>query len=143
VFCIRRQRLHGLPSSCPTRVRSALISCERGWFSFLLSVRRDCDEASNDTNADAFTGRLLRDDWRLESSTGGRAVVRTTAFDGPSTVRKPVSEANQADLAVLKELCETGQVRLVIDSQFSLSDVFSAVRYVEDGHARGKVVVTV
>jgi len=50
---------------------------------------------------------------------------------------------NQADLMVLKELCETGKVTPVIDRRFSLSEVSAAVRYVEDGHARGKVVVTV
>jgi NADPH:quinone reductase-like Zn-dependent oxidoreductase len=50
---------------------------------------------------------------------------------------------NHADLLVLKELCETGQVTPVIDRRFPLSEVASAIRYVEDGHARGKVVVTV
>jgi NADPH:quinone reductase-like Zn-dependent oxidoreductase len=50
---------------------------------------------------------------------------------------------NQADLLALKELCETGAVRPVIDRRFPLSDVSSAVQYVEEGHARGKVVVTV
>jgi NADPH:quinone reductase-like Zn-dependent oxidoreductase len=50
---------------------------------------------------------------------------------------------NQADLLVLKELCEAGKVRPVIDRRFRLSEVAAAVRYVEDGHARGKVVVTV
>jgi NADPH:quinone reductase-like Zn-dependent oxidoreductase len=49
----------------------------------------------------------------------------------------------QADLLVLKDLCDTGKVRPVIDRRFPLSEVSSAVRYVEDGHARGKVVVTV
>src|SRR4051812_29639054 len=50
---------------------------------------------------------------------------------------------NPADLLVLKELCETGKVRPVIDRRFALSEVPAALRYVEDGHARGKVVVTV
>ncbi len=50
---------------------------------------------------------------------------------------------NQADLHVLKELCEAGQLRPVIDRRFPLSEVPAAVQYVEDGHARGKVVVTV
>jgi len=50
---------------------------------------------------------------------------------------------NQTDLLVLKELCETGKVRSVIDRRFLLSEVASAVRYVENGHARGKVVFTV
>ena len=49
---------------------------------------------------------------------------------------------NQGDLLVLKELSESGKVRPVIDRRFPLSEVASAVRYVEDGHARGKVVVT-
>jgi NADPH:quinone reductase-like Zn-dependent oxidoreductase len=49
----------------------------------------------------------------------------------------------QADLLALKELCETEKVRPVIDRRFPLSEAASAVRYVEDGHARGKVVITV
>ena len=49
---------------------------------------------------------------------------------------------NQADLLVLKELCEAGKIRPIIDRRFPLSDVPSAVQYVEAGHARGKVVVT-
>jgi NADPH:quinone reductase-like Zn-dependent oxidoreductase len=52
-------------------------------------------------------------------------------------------KSNQADLIVLKELCETGKVRPVIDRRFPLSEVAAAVRYVEDGHARGKVAITV
>src|SRR4029079_17131256 len=50
---------------------------------------------------------------------------------------------NQSDLLVLKELCESGRMRPVIDRRFPLSEVSSAVCYVEDGHARGKVVVNV
>jgi NADPH:quinone reductase-like Zn-dependent oxidoreductase len=50
---------------------------------------------------------------------------------------------NQADLLFLKELCEAGKVRPMIDRRFPLSEVPAAVRYVEDGRARGKVVITV
>jgi NADPH:quinone reductase-like Zn-dependent oxidoreductase len=50
---------------------------------------------------------------------------------------------DQADLLVLKELCETGKIRPVIDRRFALADAPSAVQYVQDGHARGKVVVPV
>jgi NADPH:quinone reductase-like Zn-dependent oxidoreductase len=49
---------------------------------------------------------------------------------------------NQADLLMLKQLCETGKVRPVIDRRFALSEVPAAIGYVEDGHARGKVVIT-
>jgi len=50
---------------------------------------------------------------------------------------------SQADLMVLKELSETGKVRPVIDRRFPLSEVPAAVRYLEDGHARGKVVISI
>jgi NADPH:quinone reductase-like Zn-dependent oxidoreductase len=50
---------------------------------------------------------------------------------------------NQDDLLVLKELCEGGKIRPAIDREFPLSEVPDAVRYVEAGHARGKVVVTI
>ena len=50
---------------------------------------------------------------------------------------------NQADLLFLKELCEAGKVKPLIDRRFLLSEVPAAVSYVEDGHARGKVVITV
>jgi len=50
---------------------------------------------------------------------------------------------NQADLLFLKELCEAGKFRPMIDRRFPLSEVPAAVRYVEDGRARGKVVITV
>jgi NADPH:quinone reductase-like Zn-dependent oxidoreductase len=53
-----------------------------------------------------------------------------------------LAKPNRADLMVLKELCETGKVRPVIDRRFQLSEVPAAVRYVEDGHARGKVAIT-
>ena len=54
-----------------------------------------------------------------------------------------LAKPSQADLLVLKQLCEAGKVTPVIDRRFLLSEVPAAIRYVEDGHARGKVVITV
>jgi NADPH:quinone reductase-like Zn-dependent oxidoreductase len=54
-----------------------------------------------------------------------------------------LAKPNQADLLFLKELCEAGKIRPIIDRRFPLSEVPAAVRYVEDGRARGKVVITV
>ncbi len=47
------------------------------------------------------------------------------------------------DVVLLKELIEAGQVRPVIDRRYRLADVPEALRYLQEGHARGKVVITV
>lgn len=47
----------------------------------------------------------------------------------------------QADLLFLKELCDDGRLRPLIDRQFQMHEVAAAVGYVEAGHPRGKVVV--
>ncbi len=52
-------------------------------------------------------------------------------------------EANRADLEVLKELLESGKVTPVIDRTYPLIDTVEAVSYLSEGHARGKIVVTV
>ena len=53
------------------------------------------------------------------------------------------STARQDPLVVLKELLEAGKLTPVIDRTFPLSEVSEAIRYLEEGHARGKVVITV
>ena len=50
---------------------------------------------------------------------------------------------NPKDLPLLKELLETGKVVPVIDKRYSLSEVPDALRYFGEGHAKGKVVITV
>jgi len=47
------------------------------------------------------------------------------------------------DLMVLKELAEGGKVTPVIDRTYPLSESPDAMRYLEAGHARGKVVIAV
>jgi NADPH:quinone reductase-like Zn-dependent oxidoreductase len=54
-----------------------------------------------------------------------------------------VSTQNHEDLLVLKELIESGKVTPVIDRTYPLAEVPEAIRYLEEGHARGKVVITV
>ncbi len=53
------------------------------------------------------------------------------------------SKPNQKDLVFMKELLEAGKVVPVIDKRYPLSEVPEALRYLEEGHARGKVVITV
>lgn len=50
---------------------------------------------------------------------------------------------NKKDLVFIKELLEAGKVKPVIDRFYPLSEVPAAIRYLEQGHARGKVVITV
>jgi NADPH:quinone reductase-like Zn-dependent oxidoreductase len=54
-----------------------------------------------------------------------------------------LQKPNQKDLFVMKELLETGKVVPVIDRRYPLNEVAEAIRYLEKGHAKGKVVITV
>jgi NADPH:quinone reductase-like Zn-dependent oxidoreductase len=52
-----------------------------------------------------------------------------------------LTSPNREDLAVLKELIEAGKVTPVVDRTYPLSETPEALRYLEDGHAQGKVAV--
>ena len=54
-----------------------------------------------------------------------------------------VSRENHEDMIVLKELIEAGKVTPVIDRTYPLSEAPEAIRYLREGQARGKVVITV
>jgi NADPH:quinone reductase-like Zn-dependent oxidoreductase len=54
-----------------------------------------------------------------------------------------LAELDQKDLTVLRDLMQAGKVTPVIDRRYSLSEVPAAIRYLEEGHARGKVVIGV
>jgi NADPH:quinone reductase-like Zn-dependent oxidoreductase len=50
---------------------------------------------------------------------------------------------NKGDLVSVKELLESGEITPVIDRTYPLSEIPEAIRYLEEGHAKGKVVITV
>jgi NADPH:quinone reductase-like Zn-dependent oxidoreductase len=50
---------------------------------------------------------------------------------------------NSDDLNVLRDLMQSGKVKPVIDRTYPLRQVSEAVRYLEAGHARGKVVIAI
>jgi len=54
-----------------------------------------------------------------------------------------ITKYNQKDLFFIKELLELGKVVPVIERSFQMNEVSSAMRYVAEGHARGKVVVQI
>lgn len=53
-----------------------------------------------------------------------------------------ITSVNKKDLNIIGELMAAGKVTPVIDRHYSLSEVPEAIRYLEEGHARGKVVIT-
>ncbi len=77
----------------------------------------------------AAAGSPARSLWML--MIGGKKMV--------SMLTKP----NREDVGFIKELLETGKVTPVIDRRYPLSEVAEALRYLEEGHAQGKVVITV
>ncbi len=54
-----------------------------------------------------------------------------------------IAKMNQKDLVYVKALFEAGKVVPVIDRRYPLRETAEAIRYLEEGHARGKVVITV
>ena len=66
----------------------------------------------------------------IMSETGGRKMTGLS------------SKRNQNDLVFIKELYEEGKVKSIIDRRYPLSEAADALRYLGEGHARGKIVVT-
>jgi NADPH:quinone reductase-like Zn-dependent oxidoreductase len=59
------------------------------------------------------------------------------------TLSALVNSENAQDLVALTELIESGAVTPVVDRTYPLSETPAAIRYMAEGHAQGKVVVTV
>jgi NADPH:quinone reductase-like Zn-dependent oxidoreductase len=54
-----------------------------------------------------------------------------------------IAEFNKADMSILANLMQSGKVTPVIDRTYKLNETSDALRYLETGHARGKVILTV
>ena len=65
------------------------------------------------------------------------------SMTGSKKMGNMLVKPNKDDLVFMKELIEAGKVIPVIDRSYPLSEVPEAFRYLEDGHAQGKVVITV
>ena len=92
------------------------------------------------------TGRLVliapaRGQWigPIVRIVGARLTSRFGAQNVAGFLAKPARD----DYRAIAQLIEAGKVKPVIDRTYPLADVAEAIRYVEAGHARGKVVVTV
>ena len=58
-------------------------------------------------------------------------------------LRPVLGVANTQDLEFLRKLIEAGRVRPMVDRTFPLSEASNAIRYLNEGHARGKIVIAV
>ena len=70
------------------------------------------------------------------------AVGPMLSITGSKKMGNLLMKSNTRDLLLVKELLEAGKVVPVIDRHYPLSEVPEAIRYLEEGHARGKVVIT-
>ena len=68
--------------------------------------------------------------------------TRLASVGRSQTVKFFLAKINKEDLGFLGELLEAGKVRSVIDRRFELSETADALRYLGEGHARGKVIIT-
>jgi NADPH:quinone reductase-like Zn-dependent oxidoreductase len=53
-----------------------------------------------------------------------------------------MTRRSKEDLTIMSDLMKSGKVTPVIDRRYKLSEVRAAIHYLEEGHARGKVVIT-
>jgi NADPH:quinone reductase-like Zn-dependent oxidoreductase len=58
-------------------------------------------------------------------------------------LRRFLSSPNHDDLVIVKDLIESGKLKPVIDRTYPLAQTAAALAYIESGHARGKVIVTI
>lgn len=65
------------------------------------------------------------------------------SMTGDKRMGNVAAKPNQKDLAFIKELLEGGKVVPVIDRRYTLTETAEALRYLGQGHARGKVVITI
>ncbi len=64
------------------------------------------------------------------------------SLSGGQRMRNMLARPNNKDLAFVKELIEADKMRPVLDRHYPLGEVAEAIRYLEEGHARGKVVIS-
>lgn len=70
-------------------------------------------------------------------------IVLGRLFSGGKKIAPMLAQPKQEDLQLLKEMLETGKVTPVIDKCYPLNETAAAIRYLETGRVRGKVVVMV
>lgn len=80
---------------------------------------------------------------RLWGPLGHLAGMRLASLRGGRKIAVFVASTNHDDLVVLRDMLEARKITPVIDRTYPLGEAPEAIRYLETGHARGKVVITV
>ena len=70
-------------------------------------------------------------------------VIRKRFSTGDKKFKFFVAKSNQEDLDFMKELMEAGKITPVIDRRYQLSETPQAIKYLGEGKARGKIVITI
>jgi NADPH:quinone reductase-like Zn-dependent oxidoreductase len=86
--------------------------------------------------------RLLTQRGIYVAATGSPIRLLWIGMAGRKKMVSWVSRPNKQDLVFLKELLEAGKVKPVIDRRYPFREVPDALRYIGEGHARGKVIIT-
>lgn len=82
-------------------------------------------------------------DNRLVGPLGHVVKTRLAGVIGSRKVVFFIAKLNKPDMEVLRDLLANGKVTSVIDKRYELSEIAEAFRYIGEGHARGKIVITV
>ena len=80
---------------------------------------------------------------RLLGPLGHIAMVKLAALRGSRKAVFFIASWNRQDMDIVRELLETGAVRPVVERRYELTEVADALRHMGEGHARGKLVITV
>jgi NADPH:quinone reductase-like Zn-dependent oxidoreductase len=80
---------------------------------------------------------------KISSSRGKKSLKKTGIYLNVDRDSGSGGDVKTEDLITLKELVEEGKIRSVIDRRYPLEEIVEAHRYVEKGHKKGHVVITV
>ncbi|QCR31289.1 NAD(P)-dependent alcohol dehydrogenase [Lysinibacillus sp. SGAir0095] len=115
-----------------------------------LEDRFDLILAVNGYSPISVYNRLLKSNGSYVMIGGSQAQMVQAMFIGPlisltnnKSMKNILQRANQNDLLFLKELIEANKVKPVIDRTYTLRELKEAFNYFEQGHAQGKVVITI
>ena len=80
---------------------------------------------------------------RLLGPIGHVATFRLAAIGSGRKLVFFIAKFNKPDMETLRELLASGKMRSVVDGRYELSEIADALGYIGEGHARGKIVLTV